>query len=87
MRVQTGTYTGTAASHRVPLVFKPDLVVVIPEAAARPLWRNNTTWHGKSQWFDSTGSASNRNSAYAIGPLVGNLWEPLNGRGCRVQGA
>lgn len=84
-RVAVGTYTGVRPNsndndvQRVALPFTPDLVVVVPESADYPGFKTRTSWYGKTMFFETL------SSALLIGPYVGQLYMPFNGRGFSVR--
>ncbi|MEM9810306.1 MAG: hypothetical protein AAF788_03685 [Pseudomonadota bacterium] len=75
-----GDYTGsgTAARQTMTLPFTPSFVIVIPENADPVMWRNNNSWHGRTQFFH------NLPSQYAIGGSSGELFEPFSGPSFQV---
>lgn len=79
--IATGTYTGSGAtlSQRIDLSFQPDLVIVAGGSRAI-MWRNRTSWHGRTQHF------SGASSLYALGPHRGQIWQPFTGDGFSVTG-
>ena len=84
MIVKVGSYTGARRNsvdgdlQRVALPFQPDMVIVLPAGSGSASWRNNTAWHGRTQFFHSA------SSAYRIGPFTGHIYDPFRGNGFSV---
>lgn len=63
---KVGTYTGTAASISTTTGFQPNLVIVKSVAATNAaMWRGDVNWHGRTDYFNATGSVGNNAIAFA----------------------
>ncbi len=77
--IVTGTYIGTgiALTQSISLPFEPEFVAVCA-TSEYIWWKNDTSWHGRSQRLSA------QNSAYIIGNLDGQIYEIMNGKGFTV---
>lgn len=71
LRAVTGTYTGDGQTKDIALGFVPDVVFVWCDEQ-QLIWRNNFSWHGRSQRFHTTPSAYNIRSSVEDHP-----WTPF----------